>query len=146
MSFKLQRKTFDKFGREWVKELTKQLIRAGKKNTGTLIGSLDYRIKEDANGILLQLEAEDYLTWVDAGRKRGTYPPIKAIAEWTRVKGIDQKAIFPIARSIFKFGIKPTNVLSKTENNILNNLSEMENELVNNIEDIVYENFKKLEK
>lgn len=142
---KLKKKTFDKFGKLWVKELTALLIRYKKDATGNLINSLDYRIKEDADGITLLLESEDYLQWVDKGRRPGSFPPIKPIAEWARVKGIDEKAVFPIARKIFKFGIKPTNVLDKTEEKVLNNLTELENELANNIEEIVYENFKQLE-
>ncbi len=46
------------------------------------------------------------------GRKPGTYPPIKEIAKWCRLKGIDDSAKWPIARSIFKFGIAPTNAFA----------------------------------
>lgn len=142
---KLKKQTFDKFGKLWVNTLTKELIRAGKKASGKLINSLDYRIQDEANGIQLLLESEDYLQWVDKGRKRGSYPPIKAIASWVKVKGISDKAVFGIARNIYKFGIKPTNVLDKTEKIVLSKLTELENELVNNIEEIVYNDFKKIE-
>ncbi len=101
------------FGKDYVKILWRELKREGKNATGSLLNSLDYRIVEDAKAIRIEILANDYLTWVDKGRKPGKYPPIKAISNWAKVKGISQDAVFPIARKIFKFGIKPTNVIQR---------------------------------
>jgi hypothetical protein len=62
----------------------------------------------------LVLLVNDYLTWVDRGRKPGTYPPIQAIQRWVAIKGIPKEAAWAIRRNIFKFGIKPTRVIAKT--------------------------------
>lgn len=101
------------FGKDYVKILYRELRREGKDATGALINSLAFEIKEEATQIQFLIKANDYLKYVDKGRKPGKYPPIKAIAQWARVKGISQDAVFPIARSIYKFGIKPTNVIQR---------------------------------
>ena len=102
------------FGKDYVKILIALLKKEGKDSSGALINSINYKLKDDAEEILIAIEANDYLKWVDEGRKPGTYPNIRAISEWTRIKGIDQKAVFPISHNIFKFGIEPTNVISRT--------------------------------
>ncbi len=67
--------------------------------------------------------AENYLTFVDKGvsgteKKHATpysyrtkYPPIQAIKQWTRLKGMPEEAAYGIQRNIFRFGMKPTNVI-----------------------------------
>lgn len=107
-------KTAKMFGQDYVKILTALLKKYDKKATGALINSLDYRIQQTAQDIKVIIEANDYLQYVDQGRKKGSYPPIQAISRWASVKGIPQAAVFPIARKIFTFGIKPTNVIQQT--------------------------------
>jgi hypothetical protein len=85
-----------------------------KVASGSLVNSINYRLQETANGVNLVLLANDYLTWVDRGRKPGTYPPIQAIQRWVAIKGIPKEAAWAIRRNIFKFGIKPTRVIAKT--------------------------------
>lgn len=109
----ISKQKLKEFGKDYVKILWRELNREGKKATGSLLNSLDYRIVEDAKAIKIEILANNYLTWVDKGRKPGKYPPIKAISNWVKVKGISQDAVFPIARKIFKFGIKPTNVIQR---------------------------------
>ncbi|EFX61756.1 hypothetical protein DAPPUDRAFT_271961, partial [Daphnia pulex] len=99
----------DKYGQDVVKELAAQLLRAGKRASGKLINSLNYDLREIADEIQLRILAEDYLTFVDEGRKAGKWPNISAIEKWVRIKGIPQTAVFPIAKSIYRFGIRPTN-------------------------------------
>ena len=101
------------FGRDYVKILTRELLRAGKKASGNLIRSIDYRLVEDAEIIKMELLAASYLEWVDKGRKRGTYPPIKPLIQWAQIKGLPKSAAYGIQQNIFKFGIKPTNVIQK---------------------------------
>lgn len=108
------KKLKNEFGKDYVKILIRLLKREGKSATGALINSISYKLKEVAGLIQYQLISNDYLTYVDEGRRPGSYPPIRAISDWVRVKGISQDAVFPIARSIYKFGIEPTNVISKT--------------------------------
>ena len=119
-------KTLDELGEDLVKTLVKNLLKADKKATGTLIKSIDYKLVEKANGLMVQLLAADYLTNVDEGRKAGSkQPPLKSLDRWVvarkiaprdkKGKFISRKSIkFLIARSIAKRGIKPTNVIQKT--------------------------------
>jgi hypothetical protein len=85
-----------------------------KVASGSLVNSINYRLRPTANGVQVQLLSNDYLKYVDQGRKPGTYPPIQAIKKWASIKGIPQEAAWAIRRNIFKFGIKPTNVIKKT--------------------------------
>ena len=101
------------FGNKYVKILVDEIKSAGKGG-GKLERSVDYRLVPTVRGLTIELESEEYLKYVDQGRKPGTYPNITAISNWATLKGISQDAVFPIARKIFKFGIKPTNVISKT--------------------------------
>lgn len=130
------------FGRDYVKILIIMLKKAGKRSSGALINSIDFRLKEQANQINIELIANDYLKYVDEGRRAGTYPPISAIAKWTSINGISKSAAFPIARSIFKFGIKPTHVLDKTSKEILSSPAldrKYEDSLRDNLEDLIYD-------
>jgi len=141
------KKTLNEFGKDYVKILTTFLKKNKKVASGALVNSLNYKLKETAGEILIVLEANDYLEWVDKGRKPGKYPPIKAISQWAKIKGISQDAVWPIAHSIYKFGIKPTNVIKQTINEIQSSPTlkrKYEDELSSNIENIIAEEFKKL--
>jgi hypothetical protein len=141
------KKTLNEFGKDYVKILTTFLKKNKKVASGALVNSLNYKLKETAGEILIVLEANDYLEWVDKGRKPGKYPPIKAISQWAKIKGISQDAVWPIAHSIYKFGIKPTNVIKQTINEIQSSPTlkrKYEDELSSNIENIIAKEFKKL--
>lgn len=132
------KKQMDKFGADLVKELAQQLILSGKEATGSLIKSLDYEMIELLGDIVINITGNDYLYYVDKGRKPNRKaPPTKAILKWIDVKGIkgrDKKtgrfikkesAAFLIARSIGKNGIKPTNVIKKSVNKLLKAKSKL---------------------
>ena len=102
------------FGKDYIRIILALLKKNGKVASGALINSLVPRIQSTANDLKVFIEANDYLKFVDEGRKKGTYPPIQVISKWASIKGIPQRAVFPIARSIFKKGIKPTNVIQLT--------------------------------
>ncbi len=140
--FFLTEKDKRRFGDEYVKELIKALRALKKDASGRLIKSIDYRLTETAYELNFFINAEDYLTYVDEGRKPGSYPPIKAIARWATIKGMDKNAAFPIANKIYKFGIKPTNVLDKVERKVLYGkaFDELEQNMANNIETAIVNN------
>lgn len=124
------KKEFDDLGQELVRTLVKNLINADKKATGNLIKSIDYKVVEKANNVMVQLLADDYLTNVDEGRRRGAkQPPTSALDRWVIARGIAprdakgrfiprESVKFLIARSIKRNGIKPTNVIQKTINEV----------------------------
>lgn len=133
------------FGKDYVKVLIALLQKAGKRASGALINSIDSRVKNDAEVAYIELLANDYLEYVDKGRKPGKYPPIQAISKWCRLKGIEQGAAFPIARSIYKFGIKPTNVIQKTTKEILTSPTfqrKYEDAFRENIEELIFNKLK----
>jgi hypothetical protein len=143
------KKQLNQFGKDYVKILTIYLKKAGKKSTGALINSIDYRLQETASEINLIILSNDYLTYVDQGRKPGSFPPIKEIAKWASVNGIAPEAVYPIARNIFKFGIKPTNVIQKTIKEIETSPSlnkKYEEALIKNVENILIEKFNDIDK
>lgn len=105
----------DEFGELLVTTLKRNLVDEGKSATGSLVDSISYSVKVNADGkAVLELDAEDYLRFVDKGRKVGKFPNITAISKWARVRGISQRAVFPIAKSIADKGIKATNVVNKS--------------------------------
>ena len=122
---KLKRAMKD-LGEEVVKELIKQLLKADKKASGNLIRSIDYRLIEATDEFLLTISADSYLAIIDQGRRKGAkQPPTSAIIPWMKKRGIkgrdkkgrfitDKSTAFLIARSIKRNGIKPTNVIRKT--------------------------------
>ena len=128
------------FGRDYVKILTRELLRAGKNSSGRLIRSIDYRLVEDAEIIRMEITAEKYLEWVDKGRKPGSYPPIKPLIQWVKIQGLNTGVAFAIQKTIFKFGIKPTNVIQKVVNEFETSPTlrkryeeEVVNSIINNI-------------
>lgn len=125
------------FGESIVGELVKELKNLGKDASGKLINSLDYRLQDVGGEVNLFILSEDYLEWVDKGRKPGSYPPISEISKWASLKGIPQTAVFPISYNIFKFGIRPTNVIEKSIDNVFNSniFREFENKIGDNIEE-----------
>jgi hypothetical protein len=113
----IDNKLANEFGKDYVKvlvDLLKNNKPYPKVASGSLINSINYRLQDTAYGVNLILLANDYLTWVDRGRRPGTYPPIRAIQKWVTIKGIPKEAAWAIRQNIYKFGIKPTRVLAKT--------------------------------
>lgn len=122
---------FFELGRELTKEIRTQLILNNKKATGKLIKSIDYRIiVNESQRLVRSLEiaivAEDYLKYVNDGRRKGAkMPPPNKLDKWIVAKGIaprDKKGKllprkslqFLIARGIQKNGIKPTNIINNS--------------------------------
>jgi hypothetical protein len=110
-------KLANEFGKDYVKVMV-ALLKGNKPYpkvaSGSLVNSINYKLKDTAEGIQIQLYANDYLQYVDRGRRPGTYPPIRAIMKWASIKGLPKQAAWAIRQNIFKFGIKPTRVISRT--------------------------------
>jgi hypothetical protein len=125
----IKKQAMDEFGKLWVKTLREQLITTQpfpKRATGKLYNSVQYRVTQRENDWTLTLLSEDYMKFVDKGvsgtqRRYNTpysyktkKPPISVIKQWTRVKGLPEQAAYPIQNKIFRFGLKPTNVINKS--------------------------------
>jgi len=134
----LSTKQVNNFAQQYIDALKDNLISKKKVASGNLIKSLDYRVGKVMNELNIEIIANEYLQWIDQGRRAGTYPPIRAIANWVRIKGIDSKAVFPIARNIFKFGIKPTRVIQTTDRQMNRKLdSALAQQIADNMETYV---------
>jgi hypothetical protein len=143
----ISEKKLKEFGTDYVKILVRELKRDKKVATTVLINSVDYRIRKEAKEISIIIDSVDYLKFVDEGRKPGKYPPLRAIENWVDVKGISSEMVWPIMQSIYKFGIKPTNVIQRvvTEFETSQTLkNKYEEEVVNQIITQVNHNFKNL--
>lgn len=133
---------YDKYDDLIVKDLTRILISKGKKGNSKLIRSLKPELKEVANVVTLSFSGEDYAQYVDSGRKPGSYAPIRELEKWASSRGIPKKAVFAINRSIFRFGIKPTNFIDSAVKNIYSKyIPMMEDDLAKKIEKELAEKF-----
>ena len=126
----------DRLGADFVAELGRQLIQADKVASGKLLKSLNYQVIEVLENVLIKINAEDYLSVVDKGRRPGKMPPISPIKKWMEIRKIkgrgkdgrfikQDQAAFLIARAIGKNGIKPTNVIKKSIDTILKTKKEL---------------------
>lgn len=143
------------FGKDYIKIITQLLLKNNvasrqglrpypKNATGNLIRSFNYRLQDTARGIQTQIFALDYLTYVDQGRRPGTYPPIRPLLAWARVKGLPEGAAYGAQKNIFKGGIKPTNVIRKATRlyeTSRDNNRKYEERMVNNLIKIIEKNY-----
>jgi hypothetical protein len=104
----------DEYGELLVDSLKKNLADLDKYATGDLVDTMYYEVRSADGKTVVELVANHYLRYVDKGRAVGKFPPLQAIARWASVRGISQRAVFPIARKIAQKGIPATNVVNKT--------------------------------
>jgi hypothetical protein len=121
-----------KYGKQVEDEIKARLLSAGKKASGKLYRSIKFNIRESVKELEVSWRMEDYGLYVDGGVKgagvpngfkgkkkqlvtTGRFkfgskiPPESQINKWLKIKGIPKEASFPIRRSIWMFGIAPTN-------------------------------------
>lgn len=140
----LERNDVEEFARDYIKILSIMLRKEDKVASGALLNSLSYRIEEGGNELLIIIDSNSYMKFVDEGRRPGRYPNMRSLSRWLSYRGIDQKALFPIARRIAENGIKSSNVLDKTIREIQNStklVKKYEDALVDKVEDIIIAQF-----
>lgn len=130
-------KSLDEVGKDIIIDITNKLLAADKKATGDLIKSLDYKIIDTANGLVLDILSNESFKYVDGGRRAGAPPPpVKSIIPWVEAKGIKfvnkykkiiskEQTAFIIARSIGIKGIRPLNIKEKVINDFYINKKEL---------------------
>jgi hypothetical protein len=66
---------------------------------------------------VVTLLVNDYIDYIEHGRKSGSFPPPQAIAEWCSKKGLptDNSTVFLICRSIYEKGIAPRPIFDGSE-------------------------------
>lgn len=102
-------KVLETYGKQVLAEMKNRLINADKVASGTLLNSLEYKVEKEGKTDVLNIYGESYLDYVDKGRPPGKMPPVQAIRAWCKIRGIPEKAAYPIAVNIGKFGVKPSN-------------------------------------
>jgi len=133
--YKFTEKYLNKFGKEVVSEMKNRLTGAGK-GSGPLSKSIKYTVNKD---LTLTYYMNEYGKFVDKGVSghgvikgfkgkkkqiakgqvdkfegraysfKDKMPPESAFKKWLKLKGIDKEKSFVIRRSVWMFGIKPTN-------------------------------------
>lgn len=102
-----------KFIEAWGADLVADVLAALEdKNhiaTGRLYLSLRTEVKQAVDELILEVREEHYGKFVDSGRHQGKMPPLSAIKAWCKIKGIPEKAAWPIAQKIARIGTKPSN-------------------------------------
>lgn len=118
--FKNTEKFIRTYGDQVEQEIETRLRNYGKYASGKLFDSIRYEVREEKSGFILKFIMEDYGYWVDKGSKPSKYANAKGkgtgkskfiakLKQWCKIKGLPENAAFPIRRSIWKFGIAPTN-------------------------------------
>lgn len=74
--------------------------------TSRLADSFEADVTQTPRGLRGEVVAVGYHRWAEKGRRRGKMPPLAAIVEWVRVKGLPERAAYPIARKIGREGTK----------------------------------------
>ena len=100
-----------------------------------------------SGNIVIQLLLNDYVQYIESGRKAGSkFPPIQPIVNWAKKRGIptDNSTIFLIRRAIAEDGIKPRPFMYKVLNTIDKKWDgEWSSELFNELTKIIDEFFNK---
>ena len=74
-----------------------------------------------SGNIVIQLLLNDYVQYIESGRKAGSkFPPIQPIVQWAKKRNIptDNSTMFLIRRAIAEDGIKPRPFMYKVLNTI----------------------------
>lgn len=107
-------------GDELKKNLIQELRRTKAIASGDLLKSVNFTVQLTPQGAVINLNGNDYITYVDEGRKPGKYAPVSALKQWVKAKGIatdDAKVTavaFAINTKIKRQGIKARPILEKT--------------------------------
>lgn len=89
ITFSNVQQILEEFAVEYEALLRQRLEQDGRKASSKLINSLRTGIKIGVDEYKVVLQSEDYLKYVDKGRKPASkFPPIAPIKEWIQAKGI----------------------------------------------------------
>ena len=108
----------EELGEKTVYDMVNLLKSKNKIATGNLIKSFDYVVLEKGVDVMLEIGYADYGTYVDEGRKPGSFPQIAPLKRWAKIKGFPESAAWGVATNIKKYGIKATNFTRYWESNL----------------------------
>lgn len=111
---------YQALGDELKKNLIQELRRTKAIASGDLLKSINFTVQFTPKGAVINLNGNDYITYIDEGRKPGKYAKISPLKQWVKAKGIatdDAKVTaiaFAINNKIKREGIKARPILEKT--------------------------------
>ena len=95
------------------------------KNTlkdSLLIKDVDSRVSFGSSGdnAVIEVLFNNYIDYIEKGRRPGTMPPVSALKEWAQSRGIptDNGTLFAIANAIKRDGIEGRPILATLEHRI----------------------------
>lgn len=88
------------------KEMKALIKLNGSFASGELYNSIRTSVDKKGDDWKIKFNMIYYGLFVDKGTRPGHYPNIDDLRQWARYKGIDQSAVYPIAKNIFKYGTK----------------------------------------
>lgn len=108
-------------GNQFVRELKREFEEQGHSATGTALNSFRADLTSEADTYKINIWGVDYAKYVNDGRRAGSLPPVDAIEEWVKIRGIAQGdeargVAWAIAKAIEKEG-SPTQGSYKFSNN-----------------------------
>lgn len=120
-------KALDDYCKEFNALYKKQLRDGDKIASGTLLSSIETKIRFNGTEIYATLYVADYYKYVENGRRPGgKFPPVLKIERWIEEKNIvprpdkngklptTKQLAFLIGRKIAHEGIRPTNYIANT--------------------------------
>jgi hypothetical protein len=116
--FIISTELYKDLGDELKKSLIQELRRTKAIASGDLLKSVNFTIEMTPVGAVISLNGNDYITYVDEGRKPGKYAPTSALKQWIKAKGIatDEAKVsaiaFAINNKIKRQGIKARPILN----------------------------------
>jgi len=136
--FVISPELYKAIGDELKKSLIQEMRRTKVIASGNLLNSIQFSINKTADGnAVVSIEANEYIIYVDKGRKPGKYAPTKALEAWVKAKRIatDKKKVtaiaFAINNKIKREGIKPKPILEKAYSSGLPMYDRIINEVMN---------------
>ncbi len=100
--------------------------KAGKNTLrdSLLIRDVDSRVSFGGNGdnVVIEVLFNNYIDYIEKGRRPGTMPPVSALKEWAQSRGIptDNGTLFAIANAVKRDGIEGRPILATLEREIEN--------------------------
>lgn len=118
--------TLDEYAKEFEDMLKRSLVNNDRVATGTLLSSIETEVRLNGLTMSVVFKAEDYLQWVNNGRKGGKFPPPDKILEWVIAKPVlprpmgngklptQEQLAFLIGRKIAREGYKGSHDVEMT--------------------------------
>ena len=158
-----------KYGSQVESEIEKRLTSAKKIASGKLYDSIRYEVKEQKGDFLLKFLMAEYGKYVDGGVKgtgkglgknkktvnktgrfsfseapSGNGSFLKSLKKWCSIKGIPKEAAYPIRRSIWRYGLAPTNFFTIPTTRRQKQLEEgIEKSMIKDIDNILQKELNK---